>query len=255
MTAMRHPDHTRTDSRRTVVAIARELKELIAGCAAIGLVGFLLLLRSGRMDDHHEAETAQQPECAGTLAEWENGAEVAGNRDQTCRFRAEQTLDCSKSKTQTPTATGVVINNSTVLYQPQISNTLVVRLPGSRNTDRLCSREHRPAQSNAQSQALFGDGLHKFWSHRYEEAIGRFQAARQIDPSKPAHLYFLALAHLRLGQVAQADRALAEAVELEARHPVAGWGRIMERVQGKDRVWLEEARITRKARRYRQLGV
>ena len=37
------------------------------------------------------------------------------------------------------------------------------------------------------------------------------------------------------------DRTI-EAVALEADHPVADWGKLMERVQGARRVWLEAAR-------------
>ena len=39
-----------------------------------------------------------------------------------------------------------------------------------------------------------------------------------------------------------ADEALAAAVDVDARYPIPDWGRLMQRVQGKQRVWLEKAR-------------
>jgi hypothetical protein len=52
----------------------------------------------------------------------------------------------------------------------------------------------------------------------------------------------LALTQLEHGDQSSADATLARAAALEAEQPVAGFGKLMERVQGQRRVWLEAAR-------------
>jgi hypothetical protein len=40
----------------------------------------------------------------------------------------------------------------------------------------------------------------------------------------------------------EAERALDTAIQIEQSTPIAGWGRLMERVQGQPRLWVEQRR-------------
>lgn len=89
----------------------------------------------------------------------------------------------------------------------------------------------------------FAQGREFYWKRRYEAARQAFSEAVRHDPTSALHYYFLGLAQYQLGQVDEAKRSVRTAVELEERHPVADWGRIMERCQGRARVWLEGERL------------
>jgi hypothetical protein len=106
----------------------------------------------------------------------------------------------------------------------------------------LLAPDLRPTPLNLPRPASFGQALHFFWDRRYPETIDNLELARQAAPDDAACLYFLALAHLRSGEPSLANETLAEAMELDAAQPVPDWGQLMERVQGKQRLWLEEAR-------------
>jgi hypothetical protein len=50
------------------------------------------------------------------------------------------------------------------------------------------------------------------------------------------------LAYYNVAGEEAANQWLAQAVELERQAPIANFGRSMERVQGRARLWLEQAR-------------
>ena len=54
--------------------------------------------------------------------------------------------------------------------------------------------------------------------------------------------YYRALALFDLNSAPAAGQALQQAIELERDQPIANWGKRMERVQGRGRVWIENAR-------------
>jgi tetratricopeptide (TPR) repeat protein len=54
-------------------------------------------------------------------------------------------------------------------------------------------------------------GVALYRAGRYQESIRRFEEASQLAPLKAWELYFLAMAHHRLGDVERAKRAMAQA--------------------------------------------
>jgi Flp pilus assembly protein TadD len=93
-----------------------------------------------------------------------------------------------------------------------------------------------------EASRAFISGLSHLFSKQSDEAIDQFRAARNADTANPKYAYFLALAQRQAGQTVQADGSLAEAIQLELVTPVSQWGRLMQRVQGNDRLWVEKAR-------------
>lgn len=93
-----------------------------------------------------------------------------------------------------------------------------------------------------ESRKQFVTGLNAFWAGQYEGATAAFQDAKSADPTNAKCAYFLALSHYRAGRMSEAEQALTAAVELERHVPIADWGRSMERIQGAERLWLENAR-------------
>jgi hypothetical protein len=92
------------------------------------------------------------------------------------------------------------------------------------------------------AQQLFRDGLSRFHQADFAGALAALARAAELDEDNAKYAYFWALAAKQSGMTEQAQRAIAIAVEREANQPIQHWGRIMERVQGSLRLWLEEAR-------------
>ena len=105
--------------------------------------------------------------------------------------------------------------------------------------------------SDLSADQLFADGLRSYWSSKFENAAYKFSQAAKKDGENAMYLYMQALAERRDGEPEDAEATLAAAVQLDTTHPCGNWSRIMQRIQGGDRVWLEagrkEARITRAA--------
>ncbi|MGB6042585.1 MAG: tetratricopeptide repeat protein [Pirellulales bacterium] len=108
---------------------------------------------------------------------------------------------------------------------------------------------HLPQQSHVRqvsfrdvSSAALAEGLHLFWDERYTEAEQALTDAAKADPHNVLTRYMLALSLRRSGQAAAADAVLSDAIEAEKQTPIASWGTQMQRVQGADRIWLEDAR-------------
>jgi hypothetical protein len=88
----------------------------------------------------------------------------------------------------------------------------------------------------------FVTGLDLYRSAKHRAALAEFAAAVNADPDNAKYVYFCALAQRQLGLHDLAESSVARAVHLEQAAPVANWGRVMERVQGPSRLWLEDAR-------------
>jgi len=266
---MNHPVPNRAIRHRTAVSLMRELKELLSGCVLIGLAAFLML-RPGQHESYPEAVAMQQSESAetstttpnrpssdtllpneidrnkGTLR---NQAPAKRSEDRAERFgpNGNRELVAKAAMGNHPgeasnSLCNITLNCPVLVYRPQTTNTIVLGPGELRNPRGMQSSQRHITPGRTRAQVRFGNGLHKFWSRHYDEALERFQAARRTDPTDAAYLYFSALAYLRSGQADLAKTALAEAVALEASYPIPNWGRMMERVQGRQRVWLEEAR-------------
>jgi hypothetical protein len=91
--------------------------------------------------------------------------------------------------------------------------------------------------------------MHHFWNRHYDNAVDRLQSARELAPHDASPVYFLALVHARQGRTQLAEATLQAAVSIEASHPLAEWGRLMERIQGRERLWLEQARAKSRSSR------
>jgi hypothetical protein len=95
---------------------------------------------------------------------------------------------------------------------------------------------------SVKSTASFVDGQRAFLDRDYRLAIDTLTEVGGAEPTNALAFYYLALAHREVGDVAAADSTLPTAVEVESSHPIANWGKRMERVQGQRRLWVEKSR-------------
>ncbi len=95
------------------------------------------------------------------------------------------------------------------------------------------SRDGTPAYSR---------GLRSYWDGNMSEALRAFDAAAAAEPKNALYQYYRALTFYRLQGPAAAGDWLAQAVEMERQSPIENWGPRMERVQGRARLWVEQAR-------------
>lgn len=96
----------------------------------------------------------------------------------------------------------------------------------------------------------FSIGLLHYWRREFDRAIPAFEAAAAYRPNDPTYGYFLALSLFVGGRRPEAERVLQAAVQLESRHVAPDLGRVMERVQGPHRLWMENARRAAKVGPY-----
>jgi tetratricopeptide (TPR) repeat protein len=92
------------------------------------------------------------------------------------------------------------------------------------------------------AERLFAEGMQLFWQQEYKEAIQSLADAAHAAPEKAEYHYFLALSHRRSGGEDEAQKALARATDVEKGHSSPSLNRLLQRVQGKDRIWLEDVR-------------
>lgn len=92
----------------------------------------------------------------------------------------------------------------------------------------------------------FAAALSRLHEGQTDAAVQGFRAAMQQYPGNAKYAYFCALAERQAGLLEQAEQTLAEATRLEALSPIDNWGQLMERVQGRQRIWIEEARSNAK---------
>jgi hypothetical protein len=74
------------------------------------------------------------------------------------------------------------------------------------------------------------------------EALGDFEVAASAEPNNALYHYYRALTMYDVAGAEAAQEALQRAVDAESREPVKNWGKRMERVQGRGRLWIEMAR-------------
>jgi hypothetical protein len=94
----------------------------------------------------------------------------------------------------------------------------------------------------ADGSASFEQGLSAYRGGSLNEAVRQFEEASSAEPNNALYHYYRALAQHDMYGAEAAGDALAQAVEAERREPVKGWGKLMERVQGRNRLWIEKAR-------------
>jgi hypothetical protein len=92
------------------------------------------------------------------------------------------------------------------------------------------------------AQELFMSGLKLYHQGVFEAAAKDFAGAAEMAPTKASYVYFQALATYQSGNLEGAAELVKTAVRVEMETPQESFGRMMERVQGQHRVWLEDAR-------------
>lgn len=90
--------------------------------------------------------------------------------------------------------------------------------------------------------AAFDQGLASFRARSFTNALQSFEAAATAEPDNAMYQYYRALTLFDLNGAEAGSEALQQAIELEKREAVPQWGKRMERVQGRGRVWIEKAR-------------
>ena len=88
----------------------------------------------------------------------------------------------------------------------------------------------------------YNRGMRSFRDGDMTIALEAFEAAANAEPRNALYAYYRALAMFNLQGADAANDWLTQAVQLERDKPVAGWGKRMERVQGRARLWVEQAR-------------
>jgi hypothetical protein len=89
---------------------------------------------------------------------------------------------------------------------------------------------------------LFTSGLKLYSDGAFDAAAREFAAAAELAPAKAKYVYFQALATYQKGDAVAAAELVKTAVSVENANLGESWGRMMERIQGQHRIWLEEAR-------------
>lgn len=97
-------------------------------------------------------------------------------------------------------------------------------------------------QDSASAAAAFEKGLTAFRRGSMNDASRDFELACTAEPSNAYYHYYRALALFDLVGAEGAGEALQQAIQAERSQPVSQWGKKMERVQGRSRVWVEKAR-------------
>ncbi len=97
-------------------------------------------------------------------------------------------------------------------------------------------------RTRASGSAAFEKGLSAYRQHSLTDAAASFHLAADAEPDKALYHYYLALATYEMAGADAASDSLEKAVQAELAEPVKDWGRRMERVQGRGRVWIENAR-------------
>ena len=104
------------------------------------------------------------------------------------------------------------------------------------------SRYHLVSNARSDGSIAFDKGLIAFRSRSLSSAIGDFDSALSAEPTNAMYHYYRALALYDRDGADAASDALRQAVQLERDQPITNWGKRMERVQGRNRLWVEDAR-------------
>ena len=90
---------------------------------------------------------------------------------------------------------------------------------------------------------LYGQGVHAYFAGNCPQAESHLSNALEMNSQDPRTYYFRALSLLRLGRTAEARGDMMTGAALEAQRPNRwGIGAALERVQGYDRLLLEQFR-------------
>ena len=104
------------------------------------------------------------------------------------------------------------------------------------------SKYHLVSNSQRDGSIAFDKGLIAFRSRSLTSAIGDFDTALSAEPTNAMYHYYRALALYERDGAEVAGDALQQAIQLERDQPIVNWGKRMERVQGRSRIWVENTR-------------
>ncbi len=107
---------------------------------------------------------------------------------------------------------------------------------------RLTASTRRDATSAGAGSAAFERGVRMLRDGQTQQSLEAFHEASAAEPSNAMYLYHQALALHDTQGTEAAQGALDQAIEAERQTSVPNWGKRMERVQGKTRLWIEKAR-------------
>jgi hypothetical protein len=107
---------------------------------------------------------------------------------------------------------------------------------GRKTNFRLASNSRRDGSG------AFETGVAAFRNGSKSDALTSFDLAARAEPENALYQYYRALSLFEISGADAAQDALEQAVRLEAREAVPNWGKRMERVQGRSRLWIEKAR-------------
>ncbi len=99
------------------------------------------------------------------------------------------------------------------------------------------------SQQQGDGSKDFALGLRAYLDNNMNGALEAFEASVAAEPQNALYAYYRALAMYNLQGAEGANDSLAQAVELERQTPIAQWGKRMERIQGRARIWIEQARV------------
>jgi hypothetical protein len=88
----------------------------------------------------------------------------------------------------------------------------------------------------------FARGLRSYREGNMSAASEAFSSATSAEPTNALYQYYQALVTYNQYGADAANQSLAQAIDMERQAPVKNWGRMMERVQGPARLWIEQAR-------------
>jgi hypothetical protein len=108
----------------------------------------------------------------------------------------------------------------------------------------LTSAAALPAQNAAMTAQCYGTGVHAYFSGDYNRAFELFNTAATSGVADPRVVYFRGLAQLRLGRTDEAKQDFQKASKLEIadQERMYNVSRALERIQGGDRLLIEQYR-------------
>ncbi len=100
------------------------------------------------------------------------------------------------------------------------------------------------AQDSAELSAIYGRGVHAYFSNQSHQAEQHFTQAIQAGSSDPRVFYFRAVVRMRMGRQHEAENDMQVGADYEARNPgrMGSISKALERVQGHSRRKLEKFR-------------
>ncbi|MCL2744295.1 MAG: hypothetical protein FWE67_10625 [Planctomycetaceae bacterium] len=96
-----------------------------------------------------------------------------------------------------------------------------------------------------QAENLYGQGVHVFFSGKYDDAADFFRQAEKLGSQDPRVYFFMALSYLRSQKKELAEETFIKAAQLELEGQRARDYNVsdaLKRIQGKERIYLESFR-------------